>query len=414
MRHRRLPLAILIASLCAASFSGCNCGSRVLAPPLPPLSAVVLTPSTDTLVVGGIRQFVATAFDTNSVAVSGAAFDWTSGDPNVFTVSASGLVTAAGEGVATLIAAAGGKADTAVIAVIVQTAWYVQASGTGNDLRGVYFLPDGRNGWAVGDAGTIVRTTNAGASWLVRPSGTAFNLNDVWFTTAQTGFAVGHGGTVMRTRDGGTSWTRMLNVAASENLFGVCFADTSHGWAVGANGAILRTADGGQSWSKRNPTAQQLNSVSFSDTTDGWAVGEGGVIVGTHDGGVSWYVVQPSVTALALRDVWRSSATRALAMGAQGVNPFTTATLDSLQWNLGSLGASNEMRGVHIVSPLVGYAVGSNGPGLVLKTDDGATTWTPQVSNSAQTLNAVWFVDELRGWAVGTAGRIIHTSKGGI
>src|SRR5947207_14240110 len=285
MRLRRLPLAALIVSVCAASFTGCNCGSaRVVAPPLPPLSAVVLTPATDTLNVGDTRQFVATALDTDSVVVARAAFDWTSGDPNVITVTSSGLVNAVGEGVTTLIAAAGGKADTAIVAVIVQNGWYAQPSGTTNDLNGVFFLPDGRNGWAVGNAGTIVHTSTAGASWGVQASSSAFSLNGVWFTTAQTGYVVGQGGTVLITRNGGAAWSRLTGVPAGENLFGVCFADTAHGWAVGANGTILRTADAGGSWTRANPTSQQLNGVSFSDTTDGWAVGDAGVIAGTHDG----------------------------------------------------------------------------------------------------------------------------------
>src|ERR1044072_1626565 len=301
MRLRRLPLAALIASVCAASFTGCHCGStRVVGPPLPPLSPVVLTPATAPPHVGDTRQFVATALDTDSVVVAGAAFDWTSGDPNVLTVSSTGLVSAVGEGVTRLIAAAGGKADPAIVAVIVHNGWYVQPSSTTYDLNGVYFLPDGRNGWAVGNAGTIVHTSTAGASWGVQASSSAFSLNGVWFTTPATGFVVGQGGTVLITRNGGASWSRLTGVPAGEHLFGVRFADSSHGWAVGANGTILRTADTGGSWTRVNPTAQQLNGVSFSDTTDGWAVGEGGVIVGTHDGGRSWYVVHPAVPALSL------------------------------------------------------------------------------------------------------------------
>jgi photosystem II stability/assembly factor-like uncharacterized protein len=194
----------------------------------------------------------------------------------------------------------------------------------------------------------------------------------------------------------------------------VCFADSSHGWVVGANGAVVRTADGGASWSKQNPTAAQLNSVSFSDTTNGWAVGEGGVIVGTHDGGRSWYVVQPGVTAQALKAVWRISNTLAWAGGTAGANPFTTATADSLQWNLGTFGAANQVFGLHMVDDQTGFAVGSNGQGLVMRTVDGGVLWSPQVSNTAQQLNDVWFVDTLRGWAVGAAGRIVHTSKGGF
>lgn len=414
MRLSRIPLAVLLVSAFAGGFSGCSCGtSRLTGPPLPPLSKVTLTPPTDTMVVGEMHQFVAAAFDTNGVQVANAAFAWSSGDPGVITVNSAGFVTANGEGVTRLIAAAGGKADTSIVAVVFQPGWYVQASGTTTNLNGVFFQPDGRNGWAVGDGGVIVGTNNAGATWNREASSTAFNLSDVWFTTDVTGFAVGNGGTVMRTRDAGQSWTRINTVGAVENLFGVCFADTAHGWAVGANGAIVRTANGGASWSKLNPTANQLNSVSFSDTTNGWAVGEGGVIVGTHDGGRSWYVVQPAVTALGLHAVWRQSDTLAVAGGIAGANPFTTATPDSLQWNLGSFGAANQVEGVQLVDAFTGYAVGTNGTGLVLKTLNGGLTWVPQVSNTSETLRAVWFVDGLRGWAVGATGRILHTSKGG-
>lgn len=415
MRRSRVPLAALIVTLSVASFTGCECNSvNVVAPPLPPLSKVVLTPPSDTLVVGATKLFTATAYDTNNVAVPGAAFDWTSGDPNVFTVSRTGLVTAVGEGVSTLIAAAGGKSDTSIVAVVVQPGWYAQTSGTSTTLNGVFFHGDGRRGVAVGNVGAIVRTSDAGASWQIQTSSTTVDLNDVWFTTDSTGFAVGNGGTVMRTRNGGVSWARLNNTATTDNLLGACFADTSHGWVVGANGTILRTANGGASWTKLNPTAQQLNSVSFSDTTDGWAVGEGGVIVGTHDGGRSWYIVQPAVTALGLHTVWRLSNTRAIAGGVAGVNPFTTATPDSLQWTLGSFGAANQVEGLHMVDDATGFAVGSNGSGLVLRTVNGGVTWAPQVANSVQGLRDVWFVDALRGWAVGAGGRILHTSKGGF
>src|SRR6185369_7376777 len=191
MRRNRLALAALLSASCAAMFTGCNCGTSTLAPPLPPVSAVQITPPLDTLVVGTQRQFTAVALDTNSVAVPGAAIAWSSGDAGVVTVSSSGLATAVGEGVTQVIASAGGKADTATVAAFFQPGWYAQPSSTTNSLWGVFFLPDGRNGWAVGDAGTIVHTTDAGVSWAAQVSTTSFNLRAVWFTSAQVGYAAG-------------------------------------------------------------------------------------------------------------------------------------------------------------------------------------------------------------------------------
>ena len=187
------------------------------------------------------------------------------------------------------------------------------------------------------------------------------------------------------------------------------------GWIAGNKGVILKTINGGSQWMLQNSGTQaNLRDVHFVDANRGWAVGEGGVIVGTHDGGRSWYVVQPSVTALPLKAVWRNSNTLAWAGGTSGAYAFTGATPDSLQWNLGSFGASNQVFGVQFVDDQTGFAVGSNGTGLVLRTVDGGLVWSPQVSNSAQALNDVYFVDTLRGWAVGAAGRIVHTSKGGF
>jgi len=416
MRRRPQMLVVLATLIAAAHVTAAGCGAPSTVTPLPqvPLSSLVVTPETDTLLLGQNRMFLAAALDTDTVAVANPVVQWVSSDTRVFTVNTNGNVTAVGEGIASLFAYSGGQGDTSTVVAYVQPGWYVQPSGTTNNLNGVFMQPNGVDGVAVGDAGTIVRTSNAGASWAAQPSNTAFNLNDVWFTTAATGFAVGHGGTIMRTRNGGSTWTRLLTVPAAENFYGVWFADTSRGWAVGANGTIVRTSDGGKQWTRSSPTAQVLRSVSFSDSLNGWAVGDGGVILGTHDAGRSWYIVQPSVTALALRSVWRRSMTRAVAGGAQGVNPFTTSTPDSLQWSLGTFGASNDIQSLQMVDDFVGYAVGNNGSGLVLKTLNGGVTWDPQIANTSQYLRDVWFVDTLRGWAVGAGGRILHTARGGI
>ncbi len=403
---------LAVLALAAAGLAGC--GSSTAPPPLPPLSAVILTPATDTLVVAQQRVFVASALDTLGAPVNNASFTWTTSDAGVFTVNNQGRVTAVGEGSALLIASAGGKADTATVFVYVQNGWYAQTSGTGSDLNGVAARADGRVVVAVGNAGAVVRTADAGASWAIRTSSTSFNLNDVWWASSSVVYAVGHGGTVMRSTDAGLNWTRLTNVPTSHNLFGTWWIGTSHGWAVGSNGVILRTGDGGATWTSANPTSSQLNSVSFADTLRGWAVSETGVIVGTRDGGRSWYLVQPAVTGQSLRAVWRASDTAAWSVGQNGTVASTSATTDSLQWNLMNVGAANDLDGLHVIAPATAYAVGNNGNGLVLKSTDGGATWSPQVSNSVQALKDVWFVDAMRGWAVGAAGRIVHTSRGGL
>ena len=70
-------------------------------------------------------------------------------------------------------------------------------------LEGVSFA-DANTGTAVGSHGTILRTTDGGASWVSQRSGTTYVLKGVSFTDVDTGTAVGINGTILRTTDGGS------------------------------------------------------------------------------------------------------------------------------------------------------------------------------------------------------------------
>lgn len=411
----RRPAAWLLVFLVAlAPLAGCECTSTLPVVPilLPPLSAVVVTPGSDTLRVGETKQFSAVAYDTLGQPVAGAGFTWSSGDAAVFSVSPNGRVTGVAEGVDTVFARVGGRTGIATVFVYRDTGWVAQASGTSRNLNGVYFLGDGRTGWAVGSGGAIVHTTDAGERWSTQPSGTAYNLNAVWFTTAAEGWAVGHLGTVLHTMNAGGTWRRM-NLNAGENLMDVCFANPDTGWVVGSAGVVLRTVDGGATWQKGALTTSVLQSVSFAGTQDGWLVGDGGKIFGTQDAGTTWSQVQPSITAQSLKAVWRRRAEAAWAVGDQGVAPRTVGTPAAYGWELRNTGGLNQLDGVHFPDDRIGYAVGYSGAGAILRTDDGGETWEAQAARSSRRLNDVFFVDALRGWAVGDGGTIVHTARGG-
>ena len=72
----------------------------------------------------------------------------------------------------------------------------------GNTLLSVKFISS-TAGWAVGQDGTILRTTNGGTTWIPQTSGTTEWLNSVHFTDNNTGWTVGDGGTILKTTNGG-------------------------------------------------------------------------------------------------------------------------------------------------------------------------------------------------------------------
>ena len=154
---------------------------------------------------------------------------------------------------------------------------------------------DANTGEAVGTAGTMLRTVDAGASWITQAPMTTRILEAVSFADADIGVAVGGScfaracfSTILRTTDGGASWTVQEDGGGHGLLLGVSFADANLGVVVGSNGGILRTVDGGASWTQMRVTPNHLYGVSFIDSNTGTVVGGEATILQTMDGGETW------------------------------------------------------------------------------------------------------------------------------
>lgn len=103
-------------------------------------------------------------------------------------------------------------------------AWSTQWSGP-QRLAGVTMV-DATHGWAVGDGGLILRTSN-GSTWTPQASGVTFDLTAVTTLNDQTAWVVGDGETILRTTDGGLTWTKGVGdvigpvTTASDGGFGI-------------------------------------------------------------------------------------------------------------------------------------------------------------------------------------------------
>ena len=274
------------------------------------------------------------------------------------------------------------------------------------NLYGLYFV-DPLTGWAVGDDGTILHTTDGGKSWNPQARKSGNHLQSVAFVDAKTGWAVGFNGTILHTTDGGQSWNPQASNSAGR-LQSVAFVDAKTGWAVGGGGTILHTTDGGQSWNPQpRKSGDLLREVAFIDAKTGWAVGEAGTILHTTDGGQSWNP-QPSKIGSALRSVAFVDAKTGWAVGDGGIILQTTD--EGQSWNPQASKSRGWLRSVAFVDAKTGWAVGE--AGTILHTTDGGQSWNPQASNSAGRLQSVAFVEAKTGWAVGTFDTI-HTTDGG-
>ena len=118
--HRTIiRLSAVLAVVALAK--GCGDGESPAAPPTPEPArptTVTVSPSTHELTaLGATVQLSAEVRDQNARVMAGATVTWTSSANSVATVDASGLVTAAGNGTATITASAGPASGSAVVTV---------------------------------------------------------------------------------------------------------------------------------------------------------------------------------------------------------------------------------------------------------------------------------------------------------
>jgi len=294
--------------------------------------------------------------------------------------------------------------------------WVVRHSsgGVSHTLNSISF-GDLDSGTVVGHSGTILRTTDGGATWRTQASGTSAALYGVSFTGPDLGIAVGAGGIIIRTSDGGIVWT-IQESGTNLPLFDVCLINDRKGVVVGANGTILRTTDSGLTWtSEISGTTKGLRGIAFADSLTGVSVGRG-VIVRTTDGGVTWTEQLANTVEF---DAVSLYANMGLACGPSGFSGsgFVFRSTDyGLTWTNEYGGAA--LFGISLEDVDVGIVVGENG--AILATSDGGKSWTTK--NTWVTkgeLNDCFFTNQDVGITVGgnpnlwPSAMLLRTTDGG-
>ena len=270
--------------------------------------------------------------------------------------------------------------------------WTARESGVSETLLDVQFL-DAMRGWAVGQGGAIVATTDGGEMWRRQASGFELTIRSVHFSDARNGWAVGHLGLILRTTDGGRTWSvQGSDVSLGQNLIRIHAADALTGWIIAERGSFaLRTSDGGETWERTffDNTLPRSDAFVLGSGDDGraWVAFRGGGVLFTEDGGESW---QPR----------------------EGVNTVQIGTsgiyfLDEQRgWMAGWRG---KRQGVASGVQMVKYLT----DGFVARTADGGQTWTRVDADTGRFLWDVAFADALNGWAVGSYGQAMRSSDGG-
>jgi len=167
--------------------------------------------------------------------------------------------------------------------------WTRQYAGPA-DLDQVDFIDD-QHGWAAG-GDTLLRTTNGGASWTALAEPCQGELSSVHFVSPALGYAVAAanagnqspgarytqalGGSLLRTTNGGASWSPVTSAPA--NPQSACFANADDGY-LGTPAHIWRTTDGGQQWTLTLTEPGASGNQKTADTPEIQCAGASGLWV---------------------------------------------------------------------------------------------------------------------------------------
>lgn len=301
--------------------------------------------------------------------------------------------------------------------------WTLVPSGTTANLRGV--SANAKAVWVSGDKGTVLRSTDAGATWRpVSPKGVAdLDFRDIEAIDADTAFLLSSGegrqSRIYKTTDGGATWA-LLATNLEPKGFWDCMGlwDPTHGIVVGdpINGrfTILTTIDGATWQTLKGPSANKDEGafaasgtcVFTRGTREAW-FGTGGLgggrVFHTQDGGQSWSVAKAPIrhdsANAGIFSLAFSDALHGIAVGGDYMKPNESSGTMAITndggktWNAGSLPgyrSSLIYAGVEIW-----FSTGTSGSDW---SRDGAKTW--------QTWTTEGFNAFSNSWAVGSSGKI--------
>lgn len=193
--------------------------------------------------------------------------------------------------------------------------WTLSPTGSTARLRGLSAV-SAKVAWASGTGGTVLRTTDGGATWasVGPPDAATLQLRDIEATSASHAVALsigeGEDSRVYVTDDGGSTWTESFrNHEATAFYDCMAFFNDKDGLAlsdpVDGRFRLIRTSDAGHSWSivdnARMPSARPGEfafAASGTCLTTGVGhrayIGSGGVnpgrIYSSTDAGATWGV----------------------------------------------------------------------------------------------------------------------------
>lgn len=226
------------------------------------------------------------------------------------------------------------------------------------DYMGIHFV-NIDTGWACGDLGTIIKTTDGGLNWVTEETNTTTPLLKVRSPegNGQLVIASGFDGLILRSTDRGEIWA-MVTSNITGDLWGLQMINDTLGWACGNYNSLTKTTDGGLSWQRVFTPGYKGNYwwIAFMDEHYGFIAADGNVLR-TTNGGLNWEIIQ----------------------AGDGYPLFSIDVIDSLHIAAGGYGGT-------------GYAAKN------IYSSDGGNTWIDGGPTTTDPINCVKYINTDTGY----------------
>jgi photosystem II stability/assembly factor-like uncharacterized protein len=296
--------------------------------------------------------------------------------------------------------------------------WKILQSPVHVTLKKLTFV-DSLTGWAAGEAGTIIRTTDGGNSWDIQNSTVQTFITDIFFTDKNLGWATTindvfpFNSVILKTTNGGDEWSAENYPDSSEYIRTIFFIDSLNGFTGGSH--IGYTTDGGNSWLGAKIDSSMISSFpvynfSFLNRQFGYAVGGrldiAGVIWKTTNSGLNWSA--QGVGADEVFDVFIFDSLNAIALSGDPEGFYPTANIKTTNAGMTWSNDTLSFFGLSFAIDFRTYNEGWSASGykFLLTTNRGETWIEFETPNSAVVYD-LHFTDARNGYAVGGNGVIL-------
>ena len=307
-----------------------------------------------------------------------------------------------------------------------QGTWERIDSPTDQFLKSTHFV-DSLYGWAVGDSGTIIHTSDGGENWIVQDSKIENEIVDVFFLNRTLGWASAwksdaapYGTIFLTTTNGGTIWQNSFY--RDENIFINCvlFLDTLTGWMGGDPHSLVKTTDGGSNWEQADVDSTTLAffpvlNIKFFNEQYGYACGGrqdmAGVTWRTSNGGEKWYPIKPEdAPADPVQEVHTIDSINVIGIsgdveGFYGIDVIRTSD-GGVFWEYETLTHRGVPHDLDFRSETEVWAPLGFDNVFIVSTDAG-TSWAQISTPDSTSIYDLIFPDSLHGFAVGEEGAIL-------